>query len=383
MANGDMKIVIAPQSFKGSLSAIQAADAIARGIQRVLPDAEMIRVPVADGGDGTLDAMVNATGGTFHEANVTGPLGSPVGARWGVLGDGVTAVIEAAQACGLALISANARNPLKTTTFGVGELINHALDAGYRRMLIGLGGSSTNDGAAGLALALGGRLLDANNSLIGAGGAGLHSLVKIDTSGMEPRLLEAEIIIATDVTNPLCGPTGAAATFGPQKGASPKDVVLLDSALAHLAGVIVKDVGADVMHVPGGGAAGGMGAGLVAFLGARIEWGADIVCEAVGLDKHLVGADLVVTGEGRLDWQTAYNKAPVAVARRAAALAVPVIGVAGSLGPGWRTLYKEGFTVMSGMVTRSVSLEDAMASPEVHLTSAMVRGLHRIRARLV
>ncbi len=378
-----MKIVIAPQSFKGSMSALQAADAIARGIQRVLPDAEMIRVPVADGGDGTLDAMVNATGGTFHEAKVIGPLGSPVDARWGVLGDGVTAVIEAAQACGLALISANDRNPLKTTTFGVGALIKHALDAGYRRMLIGLGGSSTNDGAAGLASALGGKLLDASNSPIAPGGAALLTLVKIDISGMDPRLLESEIIIATDVTNPLCGPTGAAATFGPQKGASPKDVGLLDSALAHLAGVIAKDVGADVMHVPGGGAAGGMGAGLVAFLGARIEWGADIVCEAVGLDKHLVGADLVVTGEGRLDWQTAYNKAPVAVARRAAALSIPVVGVAGSLGPGWRALYKEGFTVMRGMVTQNVSLEDAMADPEVHLTNATMRGLQRIRARLV
>lgn len=377
-----MKIVIAPQAFKGSLSALQAADAIANGAQRVFPDAQLTRVPIADGGDGTLDALINATGGTSHEAKVTGPLGSPVDARWGVLGDGMTTVIEAAQGCGLALLSDNERDPLTTTTYGVGELIKHALDAGYRKMLIGLGGSSTNDGGAGLAMALGARLLDANEKPISHGGQALLNLATIDVSGLDPRLNGTNLIIALDVTNPLCGPTGASTTFGPQKGASPEDVTILDSALAHLAGIIERDIGVDVMDMPGGGAAGGMGAGLVAFLGAKIEWGADIVCGAVGLDGHLANADLVITGEGRLDWQTAYNKAPVAVARLAAARSIPVLGVAGSLGPGWRGLYKEGFTVLSGMASKTVSIEDAIAEPEIPLANATVRGLRRLRASL-
>ena len=377
-----MKIVVAPQAFKGSLSAVQAADVVAKSVQQVFPGAEVVSVPVADGGDGTLDALVNATGGIFHGAEVAGPLGSLVNARWGVLGDGETAVIEAAQACGLALLPADRRNPLRTSTFGVGELIKRTLDAGYRRMLIGLGGSSTNDGAAGVASALGVRLLDANDGEVAPGGEALLNLAKIDLSGLDPRVRETEIIAATDVTNPLCGPTGASATFGPQKRASSEEVALLDRALAHLAGVIRRDVGVDVMDIAGGGAAGGMGAGLVAFLGAKIEWGADIVCEAVELDKRLIGADLVVTGEGRLDWQTAYNKAPVAVARRAAARAIPVLGVAGSLGPGWRALYKEGFAVIAGMVSATVTLDEAMATPEPHLTRTAVRGLQRVRRLL-
>lgn len=377
-----MKIVIAPQAFKGSLSAVQAADAIADGARQVFPDAEMVHVPVADGGDGTLDALINATKGTFHTATVSGPLGQPVSARWGVLGDGITAVVEAAQACGLTLLPVGDRNPLKTSTYGVGELIGHALGAGYRRIIIGLGGSSTNDGAAGLVMALGDRLLDAKGSGLSPGGEALLDLRHIDLSGMDPHLQDTEIIIATDVTNPLCGPEGAAATFGPQKGATPGDVAVLDAALAHLAGIIKSDIGIDVLGIPGGGAAGGMGAGLVAFLGARIEWGADIVCDAVGLDEHLDDADLVITGEGQLDWQTAYNKAPVTVARRASAWSVPVLGVSGSLGPGWRGLYREGFTTLSGMVSESVSLDDAMTSPEAHLTRATTRGLKRLKAVL-
>lgn len=376
-----MKIVVAPQAFKGSLSAVQAADAIAQSVHHVFPGAQVVNVPVADGGDGTLDTLIKATGGAFHDAEVAGPLGSLVSARWGVLGDGETAVIEAAQACGLALLPAHPRNPLRTSTFGVGELIKAALDAGYRRMLIGLGGSSTNDGAAGLVSALGVRLLDANDGEIGPGGQALLKLVKIDLSGLDPRLKETEIIVATDVTNPLCGPTGAAATFGPQKGASAQEVTLLDRALAHLARIMQRDIGVDVLDIAGGGAAGGMGAGLVAFLGAKIEWGAEIVCEAVGLDTHLVGADLVVTGEGRLDWQTAYNKAPVVVARRAAARAIPVLGVAGSLGPGWRGLYREGFTTMAGMVSKAVPLAEALAHPQVHLAQATIRALRNLHWR--
>ena len=374
-----MKIVIAPQAFKGTLSAGRAADAMAEGALAVFPYAEVVRCPVADGGDGTLDALVDATGGASHSVETTGPVGAPVTARWGALGDGVTAVVETAQACGLALLPPNVRDPLRATTFGVGALIRAALDAGHRRIVLGIGGSATNDGGAGLASSLGVSLLRQDGQPVDPGGAGLLVLDHIDASGLDPRLRRTELVIATDVTNVLCGPSGAAATFGPQKGASPDDVALLDRALAHMAEVVRRDLGVDVSGIAGGGAAGGMGAGLAALLGTRIAWGADIVCEAVGLDARLAGASLVITGEGCLDWQTAYHKAPAVVANRASTRGIPVLGVAGSLGPGWRRLYAEGFSVLSGMATRAVSVQEAMAHPRAHLTRATVRGLRRMQ----
>ena len=377
-----MKIVLAPQAFKGTLSAGRAADAMTRAARAVFPDADLVRCPVADGGDGTLDALIEATGGAYHAVQTTGPLGEPCTARWGSLGDNQTAVVETAQACGLALLPPGVRDPLHATTHGVGAVLRAALDAGYRRIILGIGGSATNDGGAGLAAALGARLLCEDGEPIAPGGAGLLDLARIDASGLDPRLREAELVIATDVTNVLCGPAGAAATFGPQKGATPQDVATLDRALGRMADVARRDLGVDVSGIAGGGAAGGMGAGLVAFLGAKIAWGADIVAEAVGLDAHLDGASLVLTGEGRLDWQTAYHKAPAVVANRARARGVPVLGVGGSLGPGWRKLYAQGFTALTGMATGGVSIEEAMAEPEEHLARATARGLQRMGRRV-
>lgn len=376
-----MKIVVAPQAFKGTLSAGRAADAIVEAALAVYPGAEVARCPVADGGDGTLDALVEATGGAYRTVETTGPLGEPVTARWGVLGGGRTAVVETAQACGLALLPPDVRDPLHATTYGVGAVIRAALDAGHRRVILGIGGSATNDGGAGLAASLGVRLLRSNGEPIAPGGAGLLDLDRIDASGLDPRLRNTELVIATDVTNVLCGPAGAAATFGPQKGASPAGVALLDRALGRMAGVARRDLGVDVSGIAGGGAAGGMGAGMVAFLGARILWGADIVTGAVGLDVRLDGASLTVTGEGCLDWQTAYHKAPVVVANRARMRGVPVLGVGGSLGPGWRKLYAEGFTALTGMASRSVSVKEAMAAPYEHLVRAALRGLRAMQQR--
>ena len=377
-----MKIVLAPQAFKGTLSAGRAADAMAEAVSTAFPNAELVRCPVADGGDGTLDALVEATGGAYHTVQTTGPIGEPVTARWGSLGDGETAVVETAQACGLALLPPNARDPLRATTYGVGAVIRAVLDAGYRRVILGIGGSATNDGGAGLAASLGVRLLREDGEPIAPGGGGLLDLARIAADGLDARLADAELVIATDVTNVLCGPSGAAATFGPQKGASPEDVATLDRALGRMAEVTRRDLGVDVSGIAGGGAAGGMGAGLVAFLGASIAWGADIVAEAVGLDARLDGASLALTGEGRLDWQTAYHKAPAVVANRASARGIPVLGVGGSLGPGWRKLYAEGFTALAGMASGTVSVEDAMAEPYEHLVRATLRGLRAMRRRV-
>ena len=374
-------MVIAPQAFKGSLSALDAAQAIACGTQQVFPHAELVQVPVADGGDSTLDVLLNATGGKVNNAIVSGPLGTPVIARWGVLGDGRTAIIEAAQAFGLSLLSEKDKNPVKTSTYGVGELISLALNAGYRRIIIGLGGTSTNDGGSGLASALGVSFLNANGVEIGKGGGTLIDLALIAQSELDTRIRETVFIAATDVTNPLCGAIGATATFGPQKGATPKDLRNLDLALSHFAEVIQHDVCIDVTTVPGGGAAGGMGAGLFAFLGARIEWGANIVCNAVGLERHLVGASLVITGEGQLDWQTAYNKAPIVVSHHAVANFIPVLGVTGLLGKGWKRLYAEGFTAMKSMVSGPVSLNEALQFPEKPLIRATVLGLQSLIRR--
>lgn len=374
-------MVIAPQTFKGTISALDAAQAMATAVYQVFPFAEVVQLPVADGGDGTLDVLINATGGNIFNAMVSGPLGFPVTARWGVLGDERTAIIEAAEACGLALLDKQDRNPMKTTTLGVGELIKTALDNGYRRIIIGLGGSSTNDGGSGLASGLGVSFLNAKGVRIGLGAEALFDLTSINQSEVDPRLKETEFIAASDVTNPLCGPIGAAATFGPQKGATAMQVKVLDAALLHFADVIQHDLGIDVTTVLGGGAAGGMGAGAYAFLGASIDWGADIVCSAVGIETHIAQASLVITGEGQMDWQTAYNKAPVVVAHHAATHAVPVLGVAGSLGKGWKQLYREGFTSMKSIMSSTVSLREASMFPEKYLMRATVRGLRSMQKR--
>ena len=337
-----LRIVISPQAFKHSIGAREAALAIQRGVLRASPDAETILIPVADGGDGTLAALIDTTGGTYRHATVTGPLGDAIEARWGVMGDGETAVIEMALASGLALIPDDRRDPRRATTQGTGELIRAALEDGYRRIIVGLGGSATNDGGVGMASALGARFLDANGDPLPPGGAALENLARVDTADLHSLVTETTIIGATDVTNPLCGDTGASAIFGPQKGATPDMVAELDGCLANYARVVLADLGIDVLHTPGSGAAGGLGAGLIAFAGAELRSGIDMVCDVLDFDRHAPGADFVITGEGRADRSTAFDKAPVGIARRARQFGVPTVLMAGSLGPGYETLYDHG-----------------------------------------
>jgi glycerate kinase len=326
-----MNIIVAPDSFKGSLTALEAADAIVQGVRAVLPDAEIVPIPLADGGEGTVEALVLPTRGRLLSRKVTGPMGDTVEAAFGVLGDDVTGVIEMAEAAGLPLVPPERRNPLLATTYGVGELLLAALSEGCTRIIVGLGGSATNDGGAGLAQALGVRLLDPQGRELGRGAAALPSLDHIDISGLDPRLASATIYAASDVTNPLCGPHGASAVYGPQKGASAQVVDLLDKALAHFAGVIERDLGVSVRDLAGAGAAGGLGAGLVAFCGAEVRSGASLVLQTLRFEEYLDAADLVITGEGRIDNQIDYGKAIRGVALLAERYDVPVIAFTGCL----------------------------------------------------
>ena len=374
-----MKIVIAPQSFKGSISGLEAARAIARGVRAAEPDSETVLVPVADGGDGTLNALVDSTNGHTFCSTVTGPLGQPLEAMWGVMGDGQTAVIEMARSSGLALVPPRRRNPRTTTTRGTGEIIKEALDRGFSRIIVGLGGSATNDGGAGMASALGVRFLNARGQLLLDGGAALAQLASIDISHRHSRLTEAAVVGATDVTNPLCGPTGASAVYGPQKGASPAVVAELDSALLNFAEVVQRDLGREVLDQPRAGAAGGLGAGLVAFAGAEMRSGIDMVCEVLGFDEHLEGADLVITGEGRADATTMYDKAPVGVARRALARGAPTVLMAGSIGPGYEELFKHGIASVTCIADRPMRLEESLARTSELLEGAAERVLRLLR----
>ena len=373
-----MKIVIAPQGFKAGLSGLEAAEAIARGVLAAVPDAETVLAPVADGGDGTLNALVDATGGQVFTSVVTGPLGQALEARWGVMGDGATAVIEMALASGLALVPQRRRNPRVTTTAGTGEILKEALDRGYTRIIVGLGGSATNDGGAGMASALGARFLDASRSPLPSGGGALARLDRIETAGLHPALEDATIIAATDVTNPLCGPDGASAVFGPQKGANPDMVRELDAALFNYARVVARDLGRDVSEQPGAGAAGGLGAGLMAFTGATLQSGIDMVCEVLGFDEALQGADLVITGEGRADHSTIFNKAPVGVARHAQAHGVPTVLLAGSLGPGHEELYDHGLAAVVCIADRPMSFEVSLSRSAELLEAATESALRLI-----
>src|SRR5256886_4407205 len=327
-----MRIVIAPNAFKGSLSALDAAEAIAEGVRVAASDAELVLVPIADGGDGTVDALVAATHGERRTLRVRGPLGDPVNADYGLIDAGSTAVIEMAKAAGLALVPPAKRDPRITTTFGVGELLQHAYDAGARHFIVGIGGSATNDGGAGMAQALGYHLLDEHGHELPPGGLALKRLVRIHVGDVHANWKQADVDVACDVTNPLTGPSGASAIYGPQKGATPAMVAELDAALRHVAEIIRRDLGVDVEALPGAGAAGGLGAGLVAFAGARLRPGAEMVMEALRLDDRIKGPDLVITGEGRLDSQTArFGKGPAAVARHARNAGIPVVGLGGSV----------------------------------------------------
>ena len=309
-----MRIVVAPQAFKGTASAADAAEAMRRGVLRSAPGSSVSVIPIADGGGGTVDALVTATGGRGVTSPAADPLGRPVQARWGVLGDGETAVIETAAASGLALLADSERDPIVTTSRGTGDLIRAALDSGHRRILVGLGDSATNDAGVGMAQALGFRALDESGRDLPHGGGALARLASIDCEAAHPALASATVIALCDVTNPLCGPDGASAVFGPQKGAGPAQIEALDAALGRFAEVIVERMGVDVRDMPGAGAAGGLGAGLVVFCGATLRPGFEVVSEAVNLADSLAGADLVLTGEGRLDAQTLAGKGVCGVA---------------------------------------------------------------------
>jgi len=343
-ASPALKIVVAPNSFKGSLSAAEAAAAIARGVREAIPDAEIIEIPVADGGEGTVDALVSSRQGTYKEVEVEGPLGDPVRATYGLIDGGRTGVVELASASGLTLIPVERRDPRRASTYGFGQLLEAVRRQGVASIIAGIGGSATNDGGAGMAQALGYRLLDAGGRDLPRGGAALARLDQIDRSGFDLDWRSVSLMVASDVTNPLTGPQGATYVYGPQKGADPDAVRELDQALAHLAVVIERDIGKQVADIPGAGAAGGAGAGLVAFLDAKLVKGAPLVVDASGFDQALDGARLVITGEGRVDGQTAFGKAPGEVAKRAKSAGIPTLLLAGSRGPGWESLSSMGVT---------------------------------------
>ena len=368
-----MKVVVAPNAFKGSLSAPQAAAAIARGVREVFPEAEIVEIPVADGGDGTLDALVTAHRGDYRPVEVEGPLGDPVRAAYGLIDSGRTAVVELASASGLALLPPSRRDPRRTSTYGFGQLLEAARKAGVDHVVAGIGGSATNDGGAGMAQALGCRLLDSTGRDLPRGGAALLELDRVDGTRMDPGWRLLKVDVACDVTNPLTGPAGASFVYGPQKGADQQTVRMLDSALAHLAAVIERDLGKRVAEIPGAGAAGGTGAGLIAFLDAKLMPGAALVVDASGFDRQLIGAQLVITGEGRVDSQTAFGKAPGEVARRAQAAGIPTLLLAGSKGPGWETLTARGVSAVVTLAEEGDNLGQLMQKADQALTRAAVR----------
>lgn len=363
-----MRYLCAPDSFKESLTAAEAARALAEGIRCGDSDAEIRCLPMADGGEGTARALADATGGTMLTAGAHDPLGRPVQAGLALLGDGRTAVVETAAASGLALLRPSERDPKATTSYGTGELIRAALDAGAETIIVGLGGSATNDAGAGLLQALGVRLLDGNGNDLKHGGAALADLATIDISTMDPALKNVAITAACDVTNPLTGPTGASAVFGPQKGASKDDVATLDASLAHFAQVIDSQLGVAVNDVPGAGAAGGIGAALRGFLNAEFRPGIAIVIEQSGLDAAAQWADVVFTGEGSIDFQTKFGKTPAGVAETAKRHGKPVIAVAGHIGTGIDELHEVGIDAVFGIAPGAASLSELLADAAANVT---------------
>ena len=362
------RYLCAPDSFKESLTAMEAARAMAQGIENADHDAEVRCLPMADGGEGTARALVDATGGSMRAVPVHDPLGRPVEGHFGLLADGTTAVVETAEASGLALLEAKERNPLIASSYGTGELMLAAVRSGAKRIIVGLGGSATNDAGAGLLQALGVRLLDGNGNDLAHGGAALANLTTIDISTMDPALKNVAITAACDVTNPLTGPTGASAVFGPQKGASKDDVATLDASLAHFAQVIDSQLGVAVNDVPGAGAAGGIGAALKGFLNAEFRPGIAIVIEQSGLDAAAQWADVVFTGEGSIDFQTKFGKTPAGVAETAKRHGKPVIAVAGHIGTGIDELHEVGIDAVFGIAPGAASLSELLADAAANVT---------------
>jgi glycerate kinase len=367
-----MRFVLAPDSFKESMSAREAVAAMESGVRSVLPDAECVAAPVADGGEGTVDALVTALGGQLVDVEVTGPLGGPVSASYGWVPDERLAVVEVAAAVGIDLVPASARDPMRASTNGVGELLRDALDRGATRLLVGLGGSVTNDGGAGMLTALGLRLLDENGAELAGKPAALPRLARVDEAGLDPRLRDVDVQVASDVTNSLLGPDGASAVFGPQKGATPEMVDRLDAALGHLAGHLAQLAGRDVAGAAGAGAAGGLGAAiLAAFPRARIRSGVQVVLETIHLGDALRGADVVLTGEGSVDAQTVHGKTPYGVAQAAQRLGVPVVVLAGRVGPGAEQLYRHGVHALVPIVRGVTDLPTALADGPANLEAAV------------
>lgn len=373
------KYVVAPDSFKESMTAKEVCNAMEKGIKKADPAAEVIKVPMADGGEGTVDSLVDATNGQRVTVEVTGPLGNKISSYYGILGNGTTAVIEMAKASGLEIVEKEKRNPTITTTFGTGELIRDALDHNVKEIIIGLGGSSTNDGGSGMAQALGAKLLDQHKHQIPFGGGNLDKLDKIDISALDTRLQDTKIILASDVTNPLIGKDGASRVFGPQKGATPEMVEKLENNLQHYAKIIKRDLNKDVASVSGAGAAGGLGAGLMAFTTCEMRRGVDLAIEVTKLEEKIRDADYVFTGEGGTDFQTKFGKTPYGVAKLGKKYHKPVISLAGYLGEGIDSLYSEGFTAIFGIIPGACDLSIALKngpSNVVRTTENIVRLLN-------
>ncbi|MDH3608914.1 MAG: glycerate kinase [Gammaproteobacteria bacterium] len=374
------KIVIAPDSFKGNLTSLQVAGCLEKGIKRVLPKIKCVKIPMADGGEGTVQSMVDAAKGKFVKKRVKGPAGKIVTAKYGWLAKDKIAVIEMAEASGLPLVKGREKNPLKTTSYGTGQLILDAIDKGAKKIIIGIGGSATNDGGVGMAQALGVRFLNASGKEIkelGSGGM-IAKVARIDTQAIDSRVSKTKIVVACDVENPLFGKKGASHVFGPQKGATPKMVQQLDENLKNLSKLMKRDLKKDVGRMPGAGAAGGLGAGLVAFAGAKLQSGVDIVVQATNLAKYIKGADLVLTGEGRVDFQTAFGKTPSGVAKAAKKHNVPVIAIGGALSDDARQVFDHGIDCIESAAAKDMSLETAIQNSKQDLANAAERVIRMI-----
>lgn len=368
-----VKILIAPDSFKHSLTANAAAELMARGLRRALPEADLPVLPIADGGNGTLDAFLTQGGQRVTVSDVYDPLMRPIAAEYGLVDNGNSAIIEMALASGLELIATEQRDPMTATTYGTGQLMQHALDQGATRFIVGMGGSATVDGGAGCLRALGVHLLNGNSESIPHGGGGLADLTQIDTTGLDSRWQDVEVIIASDVENPTLGNNGAAAVFGPQKGATPEQVNVLEENLRHFFTVTRDTLGVDVLNVPGGGAAGAFSAGLMAFLGARIVSGIDLILDHAGFEAHLQDADLVVTGEGQMDTQTVQGKGPIGVARLARQYDVPTVAIVGGLNADDALLHDAGIQAILPIVTAPMSLDEALSRADELVERAALR----------
>lgn len=356
----DLTIVLAPDSFKESMTAKEVCESMEAGIKKINKDITCIHVPMADGGEGTMQSLVDATCGKIYSLNVVGPLGDEIEAEYGILGDGEIGILEMASASGIHLVPKEKRNPLITTSYGTGQLIKACLDKGVKKLLIGIGGSATNDGGAGVVQALGGKLLDKDGNELSFGGGELKKLHKIDLTNFDKRLKDVKIEVACDVNNPLCGEKGASNVFGPQKGATPEMIDLLDDSLNHYASVIKEQIGKDVLNVPGAGAAGGLGAGLMAFLNGELKKGIEMVIEYSKLEEKVKDADMVWTGEGSIDFQTQYGKTPIGVAKIAKKYNKPVIALAGRVGDNIDVLYENGIDSIFGIIRELTDIDKAL-----------------------